>query len=264
MGSLVIGATSAIAQAIARRLIERGDSLYLIARRPERLEIVADDLKARGALVCGTAVMDALDYAAHETLVRKAAAELGGIDLAIVAHGTLPDQETCERSWESTRREFEVNALSVISLLTHLGSYFEARARGQIVVISSVAGDRGRQSNYVYGSAKSAVSTFSQGLANRYDIPVWVPRVLFIISAFFGGLGLALYAAGWALKMDVAVLTIASVATKAGPPLVPAIAESKEWRHLVLPGIILGMLGYAVGNYAGLAVAYAARAIIGG
>jgi short-subunit dehydrogenase len=89
------------------------------------------------------------------------------MDIALIAHGTLPDQNACENSFELTRKELEVNCLSTISLLTHLGNHFEQQKSGSIVVLSSVAEDRGRQSNYVYGAAKGAVSVFLQGLRSR-------------------------------------------------------------------------------------------------
>jgi decaprenylphospho-beta-D-erythro-pentofuranosid-2-ulose 2-reductase len=85
----------------------------------------------------------------------------------LIAHGTLPDQQACEASYDVTRREMEVNALSVISMLTYLANHFEKQGHGSLAIISSVAGDRGRQSNYVYGSAKAAVTVFLGGLRNR-------------------------------------------------------------------------------------------------
>ena len=81
----------------------------------------------------------------------------------------MPDQKACESNLDETLQEIQTNALSVISFLTHLANYFESKRRGSLVVISSVAGDRGRQSNYVYGTAKAAVTTFMQGLRNRLD-----------------------------------------------------------------------------------------------
>ncbi len=89
---------------------------------------------------------------------------MDGLDLVLVAHGTLPDQKACEQSFELIQKEFEINALSTISLLTHLANYFEQKGQGTIAVISSIAGDRGMQSNYVYGSAKGAVTVYLQGL----------------------------------------------------------------------------------------------------
>ena len=90
-----------------------------------------------------------------------------GIDVVLIAHGTLPDQRACEASFATTRSALETNAISVISLLTHLANRFERQRGGSIAVVSSVAGDRGRQSNYVYGTAKGALSLFLQGLRNR-------------------------------------------------------------------------------------------------
>ena len=92
---------------------------------------------------------------------------LGQTDLALIAHGTLPDQKACEIDPDQAREAFEINAVSVIALLTELAIRFQQQASGTIAVISSVAGDRGRSSNYVYGAAKAAVSTFVDGLAQR-------------------------------------------------------------------------------------------------
>jgi short-subunit dehydrogenase len=165
--TLVIGATSAIAEATARLLAEEGDALFLIGRSAGRLEATAEDLKLRGAAGVHTEQLDVLDYDRHQHAIDAAIRALDGLDLVLIAHGTLPDQRACEQSFASTRREFEINALSTISLLTRVANYFERERRGVIAVISSVAGDRGRQSNYVYGSAKGTVSIFLQGLRNR-------------------------------------------------------------------------------------------------
>jgi decaprenylphospho-beta-D-erythro-pentofuranosid-2-ulose 2-reductase len=164
---LVIGATSAIAQATARLFAEAGDSLFLVARNADKLAVTADDLKVRGAHAVNVAALDVLDYDRHQAVIGAAIEGLDGLDVVLIAHGTLPDQTICEQSFELTRTEFEINALSTISLLTYLANYFEGRGEGTIVVISSVAGDRGRQSNYVYGSAKGAISIFLQGLRAR-------------------------------------------------------------------------------------------------
>ena len=165
--TLIIGATSAIAQATARLFANAGDALFLVARNADKLTATADDLKMRGASAVHTETHDVLDYGCHKDVVEAAVGALDGLDLVLIAHGTLPNQKACEQSFELTRTEFEINALSTISLLTHLANYFEGQGCGTIVVISSVAGDRGRQSNYVYGSAKGAVTIFLQGLRNR-------------------------------------------------------------------------------------------------
>ncbi|HVO84809.1 MAG TPA: SDR family NAD(P)-dependent oxidoreductase, partial [Syntrophobacteria bacterium] len=164
---LIIGATSAIAQATARLFAAEGASLFLVGRDPEKLRAVADDLRVRGAPQVETMTMDAAEYDRHQGIIEEARRFLGGLDTALIAHGTLPDQKACETSFDLTRREFATNALSVISLLTHLANSFERQGSGTLAVISSVAGDRGRQSNYVYGAAKAAVTTFLSGLRGR-------------------------------------------------------------------------------------------------
>lgn len=164
---LIIGATSAIAEATARRFAARGDALFLVARNAEHLRAIAADLAVRGAMRNATATLDAADFGAHEAVLDAAERELGGLDVVLIAHGTLSDQARCQASVESMRRELDVNAISTLALLTHVANRFEAQKRGTIAVISSVAGDRGRQSNYVYGSAKAAVTTFLGGLRQR-------------------------------------------------------------------------------------------------
>lgn len=164
---LIVGATSAIAEATARRFAARGHSLYLLARNGERLESLAADLKVRGAARVFHAPFEANDLDAQEALLARVDSELGGIDQVLVAHGTLGDQKACEASVEATLQELNTNALSVIALLTRLANRFEAQRHGCIAVIGSVAGDRGRQSNYVYGTAKGALAIFLQGLRNR-------------------------------------------------------------------------------------------------
>ena len=164
---LVFGATSAIAQATARLYAERGDHLYLVARDAKRLEAVALDMQARGAGLVRSETMDANDLRACEGVSARAEAALGGLDVALVAHGTLGDQKASEASFDAAHRELTTNFLSVAAILTPAANRFEEKRAGVLCVISSVAGDRGRQSNYVYGTAKAAVSAFLQGLRNR-------------------------------------------------------------------------------------------------
>ena len=164
---LIMGATSAIAEATAREFARRGDALFLVGRNGEKLQAIADDLKVRGARVAETSVLDARDMGAFGPLLDDAERALGGLDTALIAHGTLSDQRACQESVEALIDQFRVNALSVMAICTLLATRFEARRQGVIAVISSVAGERGRQSNYVYGSAKAAVTTFASGLRQR-------------------------------------------------------------------------------------------------
>lgn len=164
---LIIGATSAIAEATARLWAAQGHRLYLLGRNAERLASMAADLKVRGAESTQFAVLDVNDFAQHAAVLDAAVAALDCIDIVLIAHGTLGDQKACEQDFAATLQELNTNAISVISLLTHLANRFESQGYGSIVVISSVAGDRGRQSNYVYGTAKGAVTIFLQGLRQR-------------------------------------------------------------------------------------------------
>jgi decaprenylphospho-beta-D-erythro-pentofuranosid-2-ulose 2-reductase len=164
---LIVGATSAIAQATARLLAARGDRLFLAGRNPERLEMVRQDLSVRAGAPIGAMALDATDRGSHQGLLEAAEREMGGLDTVLIAHGTLSDQKACEASVDRTMAEIESNALSVIALLTLVANRFEAQRAGTVAVISSVAGDRGRKSNYVYGAAKGMVSLFLQGLRNR-------------------------------------------------------------------------------------------------
>jgi len=164
---LIIGATSAIAEATARILAGRGDALYLVARNPARLSAVAADLTVRGSPRVSSEVLDANDLAGHEAMLARAEAFLGGYDTVLIAHGTLSDQKACEQSVELALREINTNGLSVIALLTRVAARLEQQRAGTIAVISSVAGDRGRGSNYVYGSAKALVTAYLSGLRQR-------------------------------------------------------------------------------------------------
>jgi short-subunit dehydrogenase len=164
---LIVGATSAIAEATARRFAARGDALFLAGRSAKRLQAIAADLAVRGAPQVDSMLFDARSFEHIEPLLQAASASLGGLDAALIAHGTLSDQSACQQSVQLLREEFDVNAISAMALCTVLANQFEAQGRGVIAVISSVAGDRGRQSNYVYGAAKAAVSAFTSGLRQR-------------------------------------------------------------------------------------------------
>jgi hypothetical protein len=164
---LIIGASSSIAEHCARLFAARGDSLYLVARNQEKLNSLQKDLSVRGAFKVLTYVMDANDCKSHSKMLDNAEVTLDGIDTVLIAHGTLSNQKKCEQNAELTIQEINTNGLSAIALLTDIANRFEARGKGTSAVISSVAGDRGRSSNYVYGSAKAMVTTFTSGLRQR-------------------------------------------------------------------------------------------------
>ena len=162
---LIIGATSAIAAEVGRLYAARGAALVLAGRNPDRLAAVGDDLRLRGAGSVAAEVLDVLDHEAHASFVQRAFA--GGLDVVLVAHGVLPDQRRCEADAGEAIRALEVNLVATVALLTLLANELQARRSGTLAVISSVAGDRGRQSNYVYGAAKAGLTAFLQGLRQR-------------------------------------------------------------------------------------------------
>lgn len=162
----VFGATSAIATSCARRWAMQGAAFFLVGRTAEKLDQVAGDLITRGATV-QTHVLDLSHFDQHAAMLDACYATLGQVDIALIAHGTLPDQKACEQDAQQAVQEFTNNGLSVIALLTDLANRMEVQKSGCIAVISSVAGDRGRPSNYLYGAAKGAVTDFCSGLRGR-------------------------------------------------------------------------------------------------
>jgi decaprenylphospho-beta-D-erythro-pentofuranosid-2-ulose 2-reductase len=201
---LIMGASSAIAEAVARRLAERGDALFLVARNAERLAATADDLRLRGAARVDSAVLDALRIEAYGPLVQTARESLGGLDMALIAHGKLTDQGACEADPSLLEEDFRVNAVSAMALALHLASDFAAQGRGVIAVISSVAGDRGRQSNYLYGASKAALTAFLSGLRQKLypkGVSVLTIKPGFVISPMTAGFR---HGALWATPDSVA------------------------------------------------------------
>lgn len=164
---LIVGATSAIAIACARQWTTQGARFFLVARNGERLQQVAADLSARGAQLAAFYQLDVDCVDQHAEMLDRCHRELGALDIVLVAPGTLPDQAACQADPALAIREFNTNAVSIIALLTPIANTLEAQKRGTLAVISSVAGDRGRPSNYLYGSAKAALSAFCEGLNAR-------------------------------------------------------------------------------------------------
>lgn len=164
---LIIGATSTIAQHVAKIYAAQKACLCLAGRDEKKLRIVADDLAARGAQAVHVLTVELIDPATHVDMIKQAENFLQGFDGVLIAYGSLPDQHACEADSGLTLKELNTNFISVVALLTQLANSMEKRGSGVLAVISSVAGDRGRQSNYIYGAAKGGLSIFLQGLRNR-------------------------------------------------------------------------------------------------
>ena len=166
---LVLGATSGIAEATCRIWAAQGAQLFLVARNPEKLAAVAADLKTRGAAYVGTAVADLDDTDKHAELLSHAINSLTGMDIAYLAHGILGDQPRAEQDFEHAAQILHTNFVAPVSLLTWLANFCVQRHAGVLAVLSSVAGERGRKSNYLYGSSKAGLTAFLAGLRNRVD-----------------------------------------------------------------------------------------------
>ena len=164
---LIIGATSGIAQAVAHRLASQGTPLVLAARNESELQAIANDLKIRYEIKIKTVIFEALDFETHQQVIETCWSE-SDLQGVVVCHGSLPDQQAAQADWSVAQQALDINFTSVVSVLEKLAANFIVQGHGgYLTVVSSVAGDRGRQSNYIYGAAKGGLSVYLQGLRNR-------------------------------------------------------------------------------------------------
>lgn len=166
---VIVGAGSRIAECCARLWAAQGAHILLAGRDAEKLGRIAADLRVRSndssSIDC--CHFDALDPQAPELLLAKALGRLGSVDLLLIAHGLLPEQDAGQANLALARKALEINGVSACLVAEAFAGYFESRAAGCIAAIGSVAGDRGRQSNYLYGAAKGLLERYLQGLRNR-------------------------------------------------------------------------------------------------
>jgi len=164
---LIIGATSAIAQEVANFFAEEQAHVLLAGRNRNKLEAMSCDLKTKWDSDVSIYPFEISDTDQHQHVFDLILKDVGAIDVALIAHGVLGDQIQLQNDTKKTLELLQVNLLSTISLLTILANEMERKGEGTIAVISSVASDRGRQSNYIYGASKGGITTFLQGLRNR-------------------------------------------------------------------------------------------------
>jgi short-subunit dehydrogenase len=174
---LIIGAKSDIAAAVAREYASHGYDIYLAGRGKEELEILAKDLELRHQGISAKAVeLDILDFETHKSFYENLPTKIDGVVSAV---GYLGDQIKAQKEFDEAKMIIDTNYTGVVSILNIIADDFAKRKSGFIVGISSVAGDRGRASNYIYGSAKAALSAYLSGLRNRlYKSNVHVMSVL--------------------------------------------------------------------------------------
>jgi decaprenylphospho-beta-D-erythro-pentofuranosid-2-ulose 2-reductase len=165
---LILGATSGIARAVSHALAKRGCRLVLAARNAGELERLATDLKIRHQAAVESVAFDALDFAGHAAFVQRSTKVFeSGLDGVVLCYGYMVDQSLAQADFAEAQRTIDVNFTSAVSVLERLADYFSQRRAGVIAAISSVAGDRGRQTNYLYGASKAGLSAYLQGLRNR-------------------------------------------------------------------------------------------------
>jgi decaprenylphospho-beta-D-erythro-pentofuranosid-2-ulose 2-reductase len=164
---LIVGATSTIARHAAGELASRGARLHLAARDEAEAGRIGQDLEVRRGAEVSWSPFEATDYEGHEHLPNRATEAMGGLDGLLVAVGMLGDQAQAEADPGHLRDVIEVNYGAPASLITATANRFEEQGHGWIAALSSVAGDRGRPSNYAYGSAKAGLTAFLEGLRGR-------------------------------------------------------------------------------------------------
>ena len=161
---LVLGATSAIAQAYVNRVADQCEKVMLVARDGEKLGHITSHVSAISDAMVTPVESDLADVSEHEKLLASAVDTLGSIDCVLIAYGQLTDQKRCIDEPQYALEQFNLNGTSTISLSLYLAGHLAQQGSGTLAVIGSVAGDRGRKSNYCYGAAKGAVDSFLSGL----------------------------------------------------------------------------------------------------
>ena len=165
---VIIGATSAIAEHCARLWVKDDDiDLTLVGRNKEKTERIAADLRIRNPRsILRVVEADFIEPASIVKLVESIVAE-GSIHIVLIAHGTLPDQSVCQQDLTTCRDALVVNAISPVLFAEAFVGHMEKAKQGTLAIVGSVAGDRGRKSNYVYGAAKGLIERYAQGLQHR-------------------------------------------------------------------------------------------------
>jgi decaprenylphospho-beta-D-erythro-pentofuranosid-2-ulose 2-reductase len=226
---LILGATSGIAKALAYEFAKKEHNLLLAGRDVEELTLIAKDIRIRHGVSVSVHRFDALDYDGHAGFFAKCVEEAGELEGLVLAYGYLGDQKKAEEDFQEARLVIETNYLSAVSVLNLAANYFEAKKGGFLCVLSSVAGDRGRQSNFMYGSAKGGLSLYLQGLRNRLsksNVQVLTVKPGFVDTKMtFGQKGMFLVAK----PEDVAAAIYKKIQKKADVAYTPFF-----WKYIML------------------------------
>lgn len=164
---LILGATSAIARHVAAGFAARGHALFLAGRDASEVERVAADIRIRFGVGVEAGAFDAEDYESHAEFLEGVTARAGALGGVVLTFGYLGEQATAASDFGECERIIARNFVGAVSILNLCADHLEARRAGFIIAVSSVAGDVGRQSNYLYGAAKGGLNVYLQGLRNR-------------------------------------------------------------------------------------------------
>lgn len=164
MKAVILGANSEIAKKFCEICAKNGWELFLASKDISELERFARHIETVYGVKPNYSEFDALDYGSHKPFWDKVIKEFGDVDMVLVAFGYFGDQEKALKDFEEARRIIETNYLGAVSIINIIANYMAERGKGTIVGISSVAGDRGRAKNVIYGSSKAAFSEYLSGL----------------------------------------------------------------------------------------------------
>lgn len=171
---VIVGATSGIAEQCARIWIQESAlMLTLVGRDKNKTQALADDLAVRNP--SATIKVVTTDFLSPKEIAQsvETICATTPVAIALIAHGSLPDQQQCQQDLKFNQHTLEVNGISPVLFAEAFATQMEKAQQGSLALIGSVAGDRGRKSNYVYGSAKGLVTRYAQGLQHRFaDTPI--------------------------------------------------------------------------------------------
>jgi len=239
---LILGASSSIARGVAYAFAKRGYPLILAGRDAENLERLGKDIEVRFGVKVKSASFDALAEEGHALLLRHVVALMGGLSGAVLAFGDDALKQEAKYDFEAASKLIRVNYTGAVSILTYLAQFFEAQESGFIAAISSVAGERGRESNYVYGSAKAALSTYMQGLRHRLamkGVTVLTVKPGFVDTALtFGQPGLFLVAD----PKDVGEKIVRAIEKKKSEVYIPGFWRAIMWTIRNIPNAIFNRM----------------------
>lgn len=191
---LVLGSVSAVGKAIAHEFAREGYSLLLADIETEENERIAKDIQIRYRVYCDTLFFDAGDIDSHPAFLDKVVENLNGLpEGLVICFGYMPVQEEAQKDFKLIKRTIDINFTGAVSILEQVMGKFEERNHGFAIVLSSVAGDRGRKSNYIYGSTKGALTRYLEGLQHRLSskkVQVLIVKPGFMDTAMTYGLNL--------------------------------------------------------------------------